>query len=56
MENQENPSFLDEMNVSMTNTTEEQADESGIACAVVCCCAIATICIGGCLLTERALV
>lgn len=50
MEN--NTSLIDEMKVSLT-TTEEQSDESGIACAVVCCCAIATLCAFGCLLSER---
>jgi len=49
---QNNNALLEEMDITMTQA-EEQSDESGIACAVVCCCAVATICALGCVLAEQ---
>lgn len=52
METQVATDLLGSMQIQIESHGLTQTDPA-IACAVVCCCAIATICIAGCLLAEE---
>lgn len=47
--------LMDSMEISVEDRTVQSSDPA-IACAVVCCCAVATVCLVGCLLAAPELV
>ena len=43
--------LMGSMEISVEEKTTGVSDPA-IACAIVCCCAVATVCVGGCVLAN----